>query len=88
MFKTELKTNGSLDRYNARLVVKRYHQLLGIDFVDIFSPLVNPSKIRLLLSLVVTNGWRITITQCDIYDAFLHDNLDVYHSPESCVSST
>lgn len=69
-----MKVDGSLDCYKARIVTKGYHQRSGIDFVDTFSPVVKPSTIRLLLSLAVTNGWHIT--QLDIFNAFLHDNLD------------
>ena len=39
-------------RYKARLVAKGYSQVAGIDFNDVFSPVVKHSSIRILLSSV------------------------------------
>lgn len=49
----------NIKRYKARLVAKSYHQQQGIDFTDTFSLVIKPSKIRLVLSLAVTNWWPI-----------------------------
>ena len=39
--KIKRKQDGSLDRYKARLVAKRFKQRLGIDYENTFSPVLN-----------------------------------------------
>ena len=53
MFKLK-KDDGDLVRYKARLVVKGFTQKKGIDFDEIFSPVVKMSSIRVVLGLVAS----------------------------------
>ncbi|XP_049350319.1 uncharacterized mitochondrial protein AtMg00820-like [Solanum verrucosum] len=59
VFKTELKSDGNIDRHKARLVVKGYSQLEGIDFEETFSPVVKVTTIRVVLSAAVSLKWPI-----------------------------
>ncbi|WVZ61696.1 hypothetical protein U9M48_011528 [Paspalum notatum var. saurae] len=61
-------------RFKARLVAKGYSQILGIDFNDIFFPVVKHSSIRMLLSLVAMHDYELE--QLDVKTAFLHGELD------------
>lgn len=74
IYKLKKKADGSIDRYKARLVSKGFHQQEGVDFTEIFSPVVKHATIRTVLSLAVSNQWHIQ--QIDIQNAFLHGALE------------
>ncbi|KAL5768311.1 hypothetical protein ACOSQ2_015094 [Xanthoceras sorbifolium] len=61
-------------RYKARLVAKGYSQVPGVDFNDIFSPVVKHSSIRVLLALVAMHD--LELEQLDVKTAFLHGELE------------
>ena len=78
VFCIKRNADGSIDRYKAHLAAKGFHQQPGVDFGETYSPMVKPTTIRTVLSIVISFGW--TICQLDIQNAFLHDFLseDVY----------
>ena len=61
-------------RYKARLVAKGYAQWEGIDFNEVFSPVLKHSSIRILLALVAQ--YELDLDQLDVKIAFLHGDLD------------
>ena len=61
-------------RFKARLVVKGYSQRKGIDYAEIFSPIVKLASIRILLSVVASENLRLE--QMDVKTTFLHGDLD------------
>lgn len=74
VYKVKLNSDGTVERCKSRLVAKGFHQVDGVDFNETFSPMVKVSTIRVLLTLVVSNGWHMQ--QLDVFNAFLHGDLN------------
>ena len=46
VFKTKLKVDRTIDRYNSKLVAMGFSQLEGLDFEEIFSYVVKATTIK------------------------------------------
>ena len=68
--------DGGKKRYKARLVVKGFAQKKGIDFDEIFSPIVKITSIITVLSLVAVEC--LHLKQLDVKTTFLHGDLEEY----------
>ena len=82
VFKRKQGTLGNeAPRYKARLVAKGFSQKEGVDYNEIFSPVVKHSSIRLLLAFVAHED--LELDQLDVKTAFLHGELDelIYMQP-------
>ncbi|XP_076923751.1 putative mitochondrial protein AtMg00820 [Bidens hawaiensis] len=64
----KFRSDGSLERYKARLVCDGRGQQVGIDCGETFSPVVKPATIRTVLSLALSKSW--VVYQLDVTIAF------------------
>ncbi|KAJ0535983.1 putative RNA-directed DNA polymerase [Helianthus annuus] len=74
VYKVKTEEHTSRPRYKARLVVKGFSQRKGIDFDEIFSPVVKMCSIRVILGLAASLD--LEVEQMDVKTAFLHGDLD------------
>ncbi|KAL3519516.1 hypothetical protein ACH5RR_017665 [Cinchona calisaya] len=69
IYKTKLNENSKADRYKARLVAKGYKQEFGVDYREVFTPVVRVDAVILVIALVAQNSWPIF--QLDVKSTFL-----------------
>ena len=73
IFTHKLRSDGTLERYKARWVLRGFTQRPGLDYDETFSPVIKPMTVRTVLTLVVSQKWPIH--QLDVKNAFLHGTL-------------
>jgi Reverse transcriptase (RNA-dependent DNA polymerase) len=56
VFTVKQNPEGEVERYKARLMVKGYSQMYGIDYDEAFAPVAKMSTVRTLVSLAVNGG--------------------------------
>ena len=70
VYRTKFNPDGSIFKHKARLVVKGYAQVAGIDYGDTFAPVVRHDTIKLLLAMAAQLGWKVF--HLDVKSAFLN----------------
>ena len=69
-----MKSDGSIDKYKARLIAKGFKQKKGLDFFDTYSPVTRITSIRLLIAIATL--YDLEIHQIDVKTAFLNGELE------------
>ncbi|MCO5561519.1 hypothetical protein L7F22_015140 [Adiantum nelumboides] len=69
VYKKEYTAEDPEPKYKARLVAKGFKQKKGIDFDEIFSPIVKMTTLHLVLGIVATNE-DLELIQMDMKIAF------------------
>ena len=74
IFKLKKNPQGKVIKHKARLVVKGYSQRKGVDYDEIYAPVVRFETIRILIALAALKNWRIH--HLDVKSAFLNGEID------------
>ncbi|KAK3876705.1 hypothetical protein Pcinc_018517 [Petrolisthes cinctipes] len=85
VFKKKILSNGSVERYKARLVAQGCSQKFGIDYDETFCPVARFESVRTVLALASQRGMKLH--HMDVTTAFLNGTLmeEVYMKPDGFV---
>ena len=73
VYKIKTRSDGSLERYKARLVARGFQQEHGRDYDETFAPVAHMTTIQTLLVVASVCHW--SVSQLDVKNAFLNDEL-------------
>jgi len=65
-----MNKEGEVVKFKARLVAKGYSQILGMDYMDTFAPVVHLETIRSVMSTAASLDWEIQ--QMDVKEVYLN----------------
>lgn len=74
VMKTKRDAQGDICRYKARLVAQGFSQKYGVDYDEVFAPVVKYVSIRCVLALA--NKFDMEIHQMDVKSAYLNSDID------------
>jgi hypothetical protein len=81
VYKIKTCSDGTVDRYKARLVARGFTQEYGVDYEETFAPVACLSSVRALLAVAASR--HRSLCQMDVKNAFLNGDLNekVYMQP-------
>ena len=59
VFKVNTRSDGSVERYKARLVTRGFQQEQGRDYNETFAPVAHMTTIRTLIVIAVVHRWSL-----------------------------
>uniref|UniRef100_A0A834VHF2 Retrovirus-related Pol polyprotein from transposon TNT 1-94 n=1 Tax=Sarcoptes scabiei TaxID=52283 RepID=A0A834VHF2_SARSC len=74
VFSLKLTDDNAIKAFKARIVARGFRQKEGVDYDEIYSPVVDRSIIRLFLALASKKGWGVN--HIDFGNAFLNGEID------------
>ncbi|GJS57398.1 zinc finger, CCHC-type containing protein [Tanacetum coccineum] len=74
VFKRNMKVDGTIDKFIARLVIQGFRQKEGIDYFDTYAPVARITTVRFLIALAAIHN--LVIHQMDVKTAFLNGDLE------------
>jgi Reverse transcriptase (RNA-dependent DNA polymerase) len=88
VFRVKRDAKGNFEKYKARIVVKGYSQVAGLDFNETFAPVVRVESVCVIFAIAAAND--LYILHIDCKNAFLNgeSDVDIYvYQPEGFVDS-
>ena len=74
VFNLKHNADGSIERHKARLAARGFLQKAGLDYSEVFSPVVRLETVRLVVALACNQGWPTF--HLDVKSEFLNGPLD------------
>lgn len=74
VFKRKTNAYNCVERYKARLVAQGFSQQKGLDYDEVFSPVIRFESVRNLIAVAVQRGLKLH--QLDVTTAFLNGHLN------------
>ena len=82
VFKVKYNSDGTVQRFRARLVAKGFTQVPGSDFYETFSPVFSYTSFRAVLAIAAATDMQLDTW--DLQNSFLQQKLDVEHMYMEC----
>jgi hypothetical protein len=74
VYKIKTCSDGTVDRYKARLVARGFTQEYDADYEETFAPIARLSSVRALLAIAASQHW--SLCQMDVKNALLNGDLN------------
>ena len=74
VYKVKYNSDGTIERYKARLVIRGDERIAGFDYHKTFAPITKMVSVRCFLSVAAAKGWELH--QMDANNAFFHGDFD------------
>ncbi|KAL5733172.1 hypothetical protein ACOSP7_032514 [Xanthoceras sorbifolium] len=73
VYKIKTKADGSIERYEARLIARGFTQEYGIDYEETFAPVARLTSVRCLIDMAIVRRWPLY--QMNVKNVFLNGDL-------------